>query len=129
MGNGKQGLRDDKLFNDNISSVLTTCCGGSCFIRGEGKMRGKTIRQFLIDGTADGQLKFIITEAETTDGEIMTIGNTQTPVKFRHDSDTYMDEWFGCAPTHHFAISVGHNVALFEKTACLLGIPSVVLDK
>ena len=35
----------------------------------------------------------------------------------------------GCAPTHHFAMSVGHNAALFEKTACLLGIPSVVLDK
>lgn len=95
----------------------------------EAKVKTGPITNLGCTQTADGQLKFIITEAETTDGEIMTIGNTQTPVKFRHDPDTYMDEWFGCAPTHHFAMSVGHNAALFEKTACLLGIPSVVLDK
>ena len=28
----------------------------------------------------------------------MTIGNTQTPVKFRKDPDAYMDEWFAEAP-------------------------------
>ena len=38
------------------------------------------------------------------------------------DLDTYMDKWFALAPTHHCAMSVGHNAALFEKVAKLLGI-------
>lgn len=62
------------------------------------------------------------------DGPIMTIGNTQTPVKFKTDPDTYMDKWFAEAPTHHFAMSVGHNVGVFIKVADLLEIPQVVLE-
>jgi L-arabinose isomerase len=38
-----------------------------------------------------------------------------------------MDAWFAEAPTHHFALSVGHNGALFAKTADLLQIPCVTL--
>ena len=33
-----------------------------------------------------------------------------------------MDKWFALAPTHHCAMSVGHNAALFEKVAKLLGV-------
>ncbi len=72
--------------------------------------------------TADGRLKLIISEGESIDAPIMTIGNTQTHVKFSVDPDTYMDKWFAEAPTHHFAMSVGHNASLFEKVARLLNI-------
>lgn len=56
-----------------------------------------------------------------------TIGNTQTPVRFKTDPDTYMDAWFAEAPTHHFAMSVGHNASLFEKAAYLMGIQKTVI--
>lgn len=95
----------------------------------EAKVRTGAITNLGCSQTADGRLKFIITEAQSTDGKIMTIGNTQTPVKFRHDPDIYMDEWFSEAPTHHFAMSIGHNASLFEKTADLMDINCVVLDK
>lgn len=39
------------------------------------------------------------------------------------------DIWFAEFPTHHFAMSVGHNASLFEKVADVLGILSVTLDK
>lgn len=61
------------------------------------------------------RLPTIITEAEATDAQIMTIGNTQTHVKFKKNPDSYMDEWFAEAPTHHFAMSVGHNGRQFFK--------------
>jgi L-arabinose isomerase len=57
----------------------------------------------------------------------MTIGNTQTHVKFNCDPDSYMDKWFAEAPTHHFAMSVGHNARLFKKIAILLDIPYVII--
>ena len=95
----------------------------------EAKVRRGPITTLGCSQTRDGNLKFIITEAEATNGPIMTIGNTQTPVKFHQSPDDYMEEWFAEAPTHHFAMSVGHNGRLFEKVACLLGIPAVVLDR
>ena len=95
----------------------------------EAKVRTGPITTLGTTQTIDGRLKFIVTEAESTDGPIMTIGNTQTPVKFKKDPDTYMDEWFAEAPTHHFAMSVGHNASLFRKIADILEIPCVVLDR
>ncbi len=38
----------------------------------------------------------------------------------------YMDKWFAEAPTHHLALSVGHNAGLFGKIAQLLEIPHAV---
>ncbi len=95
----------------------------------EAKVRTGDITTLGCTQTIDGKLKFIITEAESTDGEIMTIGNTQTPVRFKCDPDTYMDQWFAEYPTHHFAMSIGHNGKLFEKIATMMNIPSVTLDK
>lgn len=95
----------------------------------EAKVRAGAITNLGCTQTADGRLKFIITEAEAVDARIMTIGNTQTHVRFHKDPDSYMDEWFAEAPTHHFAMSVGHNGRLFEKIANLVGIKSVTLDK
>ncbi len=95
----------------------------------EAKVKTGDITNLSCTQTIDGKLKFIITEAESTDGRIMTIGNTQTPVKFKKDPDSYMDEWFAEAPTHHFAMSVGHNGSLFEKIGKILEVKTVVLDK
>lgn len=93
----------------------------------EAKVRAGDITNLGCTQTADGKLKLIISEAEATKGQIMTIGNTQTHVRFQKDPDAYMDEWFAQAPTHHFAMSVGHNGRLFEKTAQLLNVSSVTI--
>ncbi|HJA65134.1 MAG TPA: L-fucose/L-arabinose isomerase family protein [Candidatus Mediterraneibacter cottocaccae] len=94
----------------------------------EAKVRSGSITNLGCTQTIDGKLKFVITEAEATDGKIMKIGNTQTAVRFRHDPDTYMDKWFMEGPTHHFAMSLGKNVEQFKKVADLLNIPYVILD-
>src|SRR5699024_1314270 len=77
--------------------------------------------------TIDRKLKFIISEGISTDGETVQIGNTQTPVKFPTDPDTYYERWFDEAPIHHCAMSIGRNVDLFKKTANMLNIPYVVV--
>jgi len=57
----------------------------------------------------------------------MTIGNTQTPVKFTKDPDVYMEQWFAEAPTHHFAMAVGHNASVFNKIADIMDLNHVEL--
>jgi len=38
-----------------------------------------------------------------------------------------MDKWFVHAPTHHCAMAVGHQQALFEKAAVMLGVDAVTV--
>ena len=95
----------------------------------EAKVRTGPITNLNCTQTVDGRLKFIITEAESTDGTIMTIGNTQTPVKFNKTPDEYFDEWFKELPTHHFAMSVGHNEAQLIKVCKMLHAAHAELNK
>ena len=119
IAKGKPILRGMGLYHGKQGSGVSV----------EAKVRTGDITNLACTQTSDGKLKLIITEAESTDGAIMTIGNTQTPVKFKKDPDSYMEEWFKEAATHHFAMSIGHNADLFEKIAQVLGIRSVTLDK
>lgn len=119
IADGKPVLRGLGVFHGKQGSGVSV----------EARVRQGDITTFGCTQTVDGRLKFLITEAESVDGPIMTIGNTQTPVRFRQNPDDYMDEWFAQAPTHHFAMSVGHNASIFEKVAELLQIPAVVLDR
>ncbi len=93
----------------------------------EAKVKTGPITTLNVTQTNEGKLKLIVSEAEATNGKIMTIGNTQTPVKFKYDPDTYMDKWFAEAPTHHCALSMGHNASLFQKVGVLMNIETVVL--
>jgi len=93
----------------------------------EAKVQTGDITTLGVTQTGDGKLKMIISEGVATDGEIMTIGNTQTPVKFTLEPDDYMEKWFTEAPTHHFAMSIGQNKSLLEKTADILNIKNVII--
>jgi L-arabinose isomerase len=93
----------------------------------EAKVRAGPITTLNVTQTGDGKLKLIIGEGESTDGPIMQIGNTQTPVKFREHPDTYLARWFAEAPTHHCAMSIGYNAGLFQKVGDLLQIRHVTL--
>ncbi len=93
----------------------------------EAKVRTGPITTLNVTQTSDGRLKLISSEGTSTDGPTMRIGNTQTPVRFRDHPDDYMARWFAEAPTHHCAMSVGHNAARFAKVADLMGIEHVAL--
>jgi L-arabinose isomerase len=93
----------------------------------EAKVKIGPVTTMGITQTQEGQLKMIISEGESTNGPIMQIGNTQTPVRFKKHPDFYMEDWFAESPTHHCAMSIGHNAGLFRKTAELLNLKSVIV--
>ncbi|QGQ98240.1 arabinose isomerase [Paenibacillus psychroresistens] len=93
----------------------------------EAKVKRGPITTLNVTQTFEGKLKLIISEGESTDGPIMRIGNTQTPVRFNKHPDDYMEMWFAEAPTHHCAISIGHNASLFQKVGELLNCAHVTL--
>ena len=109
---------------------------GKPVLRGMGVFHGKrgsgvSVEANVISGpvttlgltqTGAGRLRLIASEGVAVKHPILTIGNTQTHVDFGMPLDDYMDQWFQYAPTHHCAMSVGHNARLFEKVAQLLGV-------
>jgi L-arabinose isomerase len=117
IAEGKPILRGMGLYHGKQGSGVSV----------EAKVKTGPITLLGLTQTKDGKLKLIISEGESTNGRTMQIGNTQTPVKFPVDPDTYFERWFMEAPTHHCAMSIGANANLFKKTADLLNIPYVVL--
>ncbi|MEI7026045.1 hypothetical protein [Paenibacillus sp. y28] len=93
----------------------------------EAKVKSGPITALNVTQTGEGRLKLIISEGESTDGEMMKIGNTMTPVRFREHPDLHMEKWFREAPTRHCALSLGHNASEFSKVADLLQLESVIL--
>lgn len=75
----------------------------------------------------DGMLKMIISEGNAVKEQTLLVGNTSTHVKFPQGPAEYMDKWFMEAPTHHCAMSVGHNKKLFQKTASVMNMNHVVV--
>lgn len=95
----------------------------------EAKVKQGPITTLGLTQLRNGNLKFIVTDAMSTDGTIMTIGNTQTAVKFKQAPDAYMDEWFAQGLTHHFAMAVGHLSASIKKLGAIMQIETVQVDQ
>ena len=92
----------------------------------EAKVRPGAVTTLGVTQTRDGCLKFNISEGEAIDAPILLNGNTSTHIRFAEQPTEYMDKWFVEAPTHHLALSVGHNADLFIKIAEFMQIPYAV---
>lgn len=88
----------------------------------EAKVRRGPITNLGITQTRDGRLKMIVNQGISTEGDILHIGNTMTQVRFAKPPAQFMDEWFALGPTHHFAMSLGHNAEQFRKIAIMLNL-------
>lgn len=117
ISEGKPILRGMGLYHGKQGSGVSV----------EAKVKTGAITTLNVTQTGDGKLKMIVSEGMSTNGPIMRIGNTQTPVKFKEHPDVYLERWFQEAPTHHCALSIGENSSLFKKVGELMACHTVVL--
>ena len=73
----------------------------------------------------DGTLSFLIAEAESVDGPILQIGNTNSRYKFNISARDFLQQWAESGPAHHCAIGTGHQASVLKKLAKLLKIDCV----
>ena len=90
----------------------------------EATVRTGPVTLLNITQSHDGRLRAIINHGEAIEAPILRIGNTMTHIRFAKRPDQFMSEWFSLAPTHHGALSVGHNAELFHKVAQLMDWPA-----
>ncbi len=73
----------------------------------------------------DGNLKFLVAEAEAVSGPILEIGNTNSRYRFALGVRGFVDAWCSHGPAHHCAIGVGHIASRIQKLGALLGMETI----
>lgn len=89
----------------------------------EATVRKGPVTTLNITQTMDGKLRAIVNQGEAIEAPILKIGNTMTHVRFPLAPTPFMNAWFAMAPTHHCAMSVGHNAPLLRKVAAIMQWP------
>ena len=72
--------------------------------------------------TGDGRLKMIAAEGESLPGPTLSIGNTNSRLRFSLPPASFMNAWCEQGPTHHCALGTGHQASVLRKVARLLGL-------
>ena len=72
-----------------------------------------------------GCFKFVVAEGESLPGPIPATGNTNTRCRFPPDVGRFIENWSLEAPTHHFALGLGHVAHLIEGLCRCWGIEFV----
>lgn len=93
----------------------------------EFKIKEGPITLLGISQSADGRFRFVIGEGYSKAGPIPPTGNTNTRGFFEPNTRDFMEKWVMAAPTHHFALGVGHHADELAKIAHILGIPAVIV--
>jgi L-arabinose isomerase len=74
--------------------------------------------------TAD-QLMLLTAEAESVEGPILAIGNTNSRYRFPIGARRFMEAWNAEGPAHHCSVGVGHIATKLKKLASLLKMDCV----
>ncbi|NMB12400.1 MAG: arabinose isomerase [Firmicutes bacterium] len=77
--------------------------------------------------TYEGRFKFVVAEGESIPGLIPATGNTNSRVRFPIPVHDFIEKWAEAAPTHHFALGVGHCQSQLKKLARALDIEMAVI--
>jgi L-arabinose isomerase len=85
------------------------------------------ITMLSIGQTAQGKFKFVIAEGMSANRPIPPTGNTNTHGIFEPNVRTFLKRWVAEAPTHHFALGVGHHAAELVEIAKILDLEYAVV--
>lgn len=92
----------------------------------EFQIREGPITMLSIGTGRNGKFKFVIAEGHSERRPIPPTGNTNTHGIFAPNVRTFLKKWVAEAPTHHFALGVGHHASELVEIAKILGLEYAV---
>lgn len=112
IAQGQPTLRSLKLYHGKRGAGLSV----------EAKVHYGPITIVGCTQRADGRLKLIAADGESIPGDTLTIGNTNSRLRFALPPAEFLERWCAEGPTHHVALGVGHQVQDVRKVAALIGL-------
>ncbi|MGH0053784.1 MAG: hypothetical protein ACQ5SW_10385 [Sphaerochaetaceae bacterium] len=94
----------------------------------EFKIQEGPITMLAITIGVGGNLKFVVAEGESAQGDIPPTGNTNTHGLFKPNLKTFLQRWMAEGPTHHFALGIGHHASEIARIAAFFGLECVVIQ-
>jgi L-arabinose isomerase len=91
----------------------------------EFSVRTGPITILAVTQTRDGRLKMMTAEGESLPGPTLSIGNTNSRLRFSLPPSAFMNVWCEQGPTHHCALGTGHQAGVLKKVARLLDLEFV----
>ena len=117
IANGKPILRSLKKYHGKPGNGASV----------EFKLKEGPITMLGITQTYNGKFKFVIGEGYSKEGPIPPTGNTNTRGFFKPTTKEFIKRWVMEAPTHHYALGLGHHADTIAKIAEILGIEYVIV--
>ena len=117
IANGKPILRSLKKYHGKPGNGASV----------EFKLKEGPITMLGITQTYNGKFKFVIGEGYSKEGPIPPTGNTNTRGFFKPTTKEFIKRWVMEAPTHHYALGLGHHADTIAKIAEILGIEYAIV--
>jgi L-arabinose isomerase len=118
IADGRPVLRGLGLYHGKRGSGVSVEC----------RVKTGPVTLLAMTQTVNGRLKLLAAEGESIPGPLLRIGNTNSRVRFALPPAEFINRWCAHAPTHHFALGVGHRRAAVAKVAELMGLALEVVE-
>ncbi|RYF60584.1 MAG: arabinose isomerase [Comamonadaceae bacterium] len=115
IAQGKTKVRPLQVFHGKVGSGLSV----------EMSVRHGPVTLLSVVEQTGGTLMLLCAQAESVDGPILEIGNTNSRYRFSIGARSFIEQWNSHGPAHHCAIGVGHIADRLHKLAKLLNITCV----
>lgn len=110
IAEGKTKVRPLKVYHGKVGKGVSV----------EMSVKKGPVTLLSVVENAGGKLMFLVAEAESVEGPILEIGNTNSRYKFPIGARQFVNDWNSHGPAHHCAIGIGHIASKIQKLGALL---------
>jgi L-arabinose isomerase len=112
IAEGKTKVRPLQVYHGKVGSGLSV----------EMSVRHGPVTLLSVVEDSEGKLIFVVAEAESVQGPILEIGNTNSRYRFKIGARKFAEAWNSFGPAHHCAVGIGWIADKIRKLGQLVGI-------
>ncbi|HEY6976357.1 MAG TPA: arabinose isomerase [Chitinophagaceae bacterium] len=115
IAEGKTKVRPLKVYHGKVGKGLSV----------EMSVKTGPVTLLSVVEKPGGKLMLLAAEAESVEGPVLQIGNTNSRYKFPIGAKKFVNDWNSYGPAHHCAVGIGHIAGKIKKLGLLLNMEAI----